>query len=58
MSFGESMFLAGFNQKNHQGGPIHQSKSRLSATKPMWEDSRTLQKANHKDPHPGADMSG
>jgi hypothetical protein len=42
MSFGESTFLAGFNQKTAKGGPIRQKKSRNYATTPMWEDSRRL----------------
>ena len=40
MSFGESVFLAGFIQKNRHGGPIRQSKSYLSMMKPAPENSR------------------
>jgi hypothetical protein len=47
MSFGESVFLVGFNQKTAKGGPICQKKSWNYATTPTWEDSRRLQEALH-----------
>ena len=44
--------------ENRQGGPICQSKSCLSAMKPMWKDCTTLQKATHQSKPWGADMWG
>jgi hypothetical protein len=42
MSFGESVFSEGFNQKTAKGGPICQKKSWNYVAAPMWEDSRRL----------------
>jgi hypothetical protein len=56
MSFCESVFLAGYNQKTVKVDLF--IKVNQFVHKPMWEDSRTLEKENHQDPRPRANMWG